>query len=448
MTRAKKLLILVGASILVLAVVAFFAVGPIARRLALEEARKHGVELACDDLGVRFGSVTLSGCRFNLVGFPRIGGSMAELEVTLRWLSPAGIKLSRLSVEAEGSAATLALGIVEWSKKYPHTYRLPAEASEARLVWRQSASKAAWLDVSGGRVEHTGTATSFRASQTLVGECPTPKAGPGCADVGEVGASWSGDDAVVMLGFGERDIAKSPVRIEVKHALPRPTAEIALSPIALERLAGPFGVSLPVKGVTASANVHLELPEKHQKGPITGTLDAALDGYVPPHPRELDGFVFGRVTKLESKLSVDESREKVDLSETKVTAGAFELRGSGSLLREEQHGLIQLTLRGNLPCGALAGAAADSHLGKTLGGFAGAVAQQLLRGSVGVTVKIDARSDDLPNAKVVRSIGVGCGLKPLRIGNIDVDLSKIPLPPLPSSLPPLPPLPSGLPPFP
>jgi hypothetical protein len=104
-----------------------------------------------------------------------------------------------------------------------------------------------------------------------------------------------------------------------------------------------------------------------------------------------------------------------------------------------------------LPCDALAGAAAETQLGqllgKTLGKLAGRAAKDLVGGSVAVRVKIEADSRDLPNAKVTRTIGVGCGLKPLKL---DIDLSK--LPPLPSGLPPfpsgLPPLPSGLPPLP
>jgi hypothetical protein len=185
------------------------------------------------------------------------------------------------------------------------------------------------------------------------------------------------------------------------------------------------------------------MPKGRDAGVVTGDLSATLDGYIPPHPRELDGFVFGKVTTFDTKLSVSEQRERVDLSESKVVAGAFQLKGSGSVVREKDHGRILLTLGGNLPCDALAGATADSYLGKAFGGLAGQVAKRLVGGSVGVTVKVDASTDDLPAAKVTREIGIGCGLKPLSIGGLD--LSKLRIPPMPSSLPPLP---SGLPPLP
>jgi len=446
MSRPKALkvaLIALAALVVLGAIVALIAAKPLARRLAVERAREHGVELECSDLTLGLGHVTLGGCKFHLVGLPSISGTLAQLEVTLSGLSPAGIRVKDVDVQAVGSAPTLALGVVEWTKRYPHTYRLPAEATGARLLWRQSAAKPAWLELRDGKVQRSGTATTFAAEHALVGDCgKTGKERP-CADLGKVGAAWSADDAVVMLGFGEQDVARSPIRIEVRHALPRPTADITLAPVKLERLADPFGVALPIKGVTASATIRLEMPQGHTAGVVTGTLSARLEGYVPPHPRELDGFVFGNVTTVDSQLRVTEERERLDLTETKVTAGAFKLAGSGHLTREDDHGRIALELRGSLPCDALADAAAGSYLGKALGGIAGSLAKRFIGGSVGVTVKIDATTADLPNAKIQRIIGVGCGLKPLKLG--DIDLSKIQLPPLPSGLPPLP---SGLPPLP
>ncbi len=62
---------------------------------------------------------------------------------------------------------------------------------------------------------------------------------------------------------------------------------------------------------------------------------------------------------------------------------------------------------------------------------------------------MSARSDDLKNAKVTRNIGVGCGIKPIKIGDFDIgQILDGKLPPLPSSLPGLPPLGSALPPLP
>jgi hypothetical protein len=62
-----------------------------------------------------------------------------------------------------------------------------------------------------------------------------------------------------------------------------------------------------------------------------------------------------------------------------------------------------------------------------------------VQGSVQVTVLIDADSRDLPNARIRRRIGIGCGLKPLKLPTLE-DLQKFPsqLPSMPTTLPPLP----------
>jgi hypothetical protein len=85
-------------------------------------------------------------------------------------------------------------------------------------------------------------------------------------------------------------------------------------------------------------------------------------------------------------------------------------------------------------------------------------------GSVGVRLQVDASTSNLPGGKVERSIGIGCGLKPLTLEDLRAlgdelfrgELSKLPeelgkllppgAPPIPSSLPSsLPPIPSGFP---
>ncbi|MBK7584156.1 MAG: hypothetical protein IPI67_28645 [Myxococcales bacterium] len=426
-----------------LAVFALFFARPMALRMAVERAAEHGVVLEPKQASLHFGSVTLTGSKFSLAGLPAIHGNIRELDVSLRWTQPVGLKLTGVDVEASGSAATLALGVSEWAKRYPQTLRMPTEAREASLVWRKATDAEPWLTLSGGTATRSGAMTQVSTEKSVLGVCPELDEGAtSCPDLGKLGAAWTSDEAQVVIGFGVEDPNRAPVRFEIKHALAEPTADITLSPVALERLAGPFGVKLPVKNVTASGTVHLVMPKGLDGGAVTGTLDASLKGYIPPHPRELDGFVFGDTTTLSAKLRVDEARERADLSDVKVTAGAFKLAGTGSVARQDDHGALELELKGSLPCSALAGAAADSYLGRALGGLAGDLARQLIKGSVAIKVGISARSDDLEHAKVTKAVGVGCGLKPLKIGDLDIGEILGKLPPLPSSLPPLP---SGLP---
>jgi hypothetical protein len=194
--------------------------------------------------------------------------------------------------------------------------------------------------------------------------------------------------------------------------------------------------------------------------PAGGHARLELKGYVPPHPVELDGFVFGDVTVLETDLRFGSGLDEASLENTSVTAGKFVLEGSGNVAREADGARVTLDLRGTLPCDALASASAESRLGRLLGRAAGKkagiAALRLVGGSVAVRVQVDAKTAKLPDARVERSIGVGCGLKPLTLEDLRAlgdelfrgDLSKLPedleklLPkgplPVPSRLPPLP----------
>jgi hypothetical protein len=204
-------------------------------------------------------------------------------------------------------------------------------------------------------------------------------------------------------------------------------------------------------------------------GEVKGKLSATLKGFVPPHPPELDGFVFGDVTTFDTDLTIDGARNRVTLTSSTVKAGKFELKGGGSVVREGQSASVDLELKGALPCDALAGAAAESRLGQLLGRVSGKqgkrTALAIVRGDVSVDVGIKASTKDLLNAKLTQKIGVGCGLRPLSLAELIAltpnakdlqgignevgkkleDIGKdLGLPPVPSglALPPLPPLPT------
>jgi hypothetical protein len=206
-------------------------------------------------------------------------------------------------------------------------------------------------------------------------------------------------------------------------------------------MAGPFAMPLPVKDVVGSGKVTFDFASRDSMMPTGGHARLDLEGYVPPHPVELDGFVFGN-----------------------VTTGKFVLKGGGNLTRQGDATRIRLDMNGALPCDALASAAAESRLarllGRAAGRKAGIAALRVVGGSVTVRVQVDASTKNLPDAKLERSIGIGCGLKPLTLEDLRElgeqlfagDLSKLPedlgklIPPGPLPIPSrLPPLPSGFP---
>ncbi|HMR07100.1 MAG TPA: hypothetical protein PKA88_15055, partial [Polyangiaceae bacterium] len=289
-SRKKKLFLIFGAFFVGVVVsvgiaAALLLPGYLKDRI-VAEAQKRGIQLEPGAVSFGFGWAKVSDARFRLLGVQGLVGTAKQLEVGLDFLEPKSVLATDVSIDTAGSAPLLALEIAEWAKKYPRTLKLPAQAKEIAFTWRERVDQKPWIEIAGGEVAPQGGGAVFRAEAATFAGAP----------LGKIGASWSSDDAVVGLGFGEEDINRAPVRISVQHALPQPKAKIELMPVKAERLAGPLGVKLPIENVTASGSVELQLPAGVALGPVTGTLSVKLKGYVPPHPRELDGIVFGDTT--------------------------------------------------------------------------------------------------------------------------------------------------------
>jgi ADP-dependent NAD(P)H-hydrate dehydratase / NAD(P)H-hydrate epimerase len=445
--KILRILLLLSALGLIGAVVAALLLAkPFMLRTAHAQAREHGFELEVGQLDWGIGWVELRSTRFSLIGVSGIHGSADRIQIELSLLKPKRIRAEKVDVQVQGSIAIVAVEFSEWTKSYPSAYRLPAEAVGVAVSWRSSQAGAPWLAIRDGVIRPAKDGGLFQASDAKLAGF----------SLGRIGAGWTAEQSTIALGFGETEVERAPIRASIHHASDPPSGEIMLLQTELSKLADPFGVQIPLENVSASGEAKLVFQRGRADGVVDGSFKSRLHGYVPPHPRELDGFVFGDVTSFDSKFEISEDRTRATLTESTVTAGAFKLVGGGAILRHSDHATINLDLRGSLPCDSLASAAAESQLGQMLGSalgkLAGRAAKDLVGGSVAVRVKIDADSRDLPNAKVTRTIGIGCGLKPLKL---DLDLGKLPplprgLPPLPSGLPPIPSgwpqLPSGLPP--
>jgi hypothetical protein len=164
--------------------------------------------------------------------------------------------------------------------------------------------------------------------------------------------------------------------------------------------------------------------------PLRGHFVLDLMGFTPPHPPELDGFPFGSYTRAEAWFDVDRALSAVNLARIAVTSGAFELVGNGLLrLLLPEHASAQVRLKGQIPCTALSGAVAESKLGRTYGNWVRSHASQLVQGSVDVTVELQADTRSIEQSRFVKRIGVGCGLRPLSVGQA----LSLGLPPLPDA---------------
>lgn len=381
-----------------------FVIGRLVRERIVQEARLRGVEMTFSDVTFFWWSVSLEDVRFRLIGVPGIDGVAKSIDVTLADWEPRRISATEVRLDVVGGAADLALAVGEWTKIHPKAYEVPLTATHVALSYRGASNEAPWLTLEDGAfTQVVAGETRFAASHASVSG----------VDVGAVAASWTATAATVSMAFGATDAAHVPLTFVVNHAATPPTAVAMLAPTPLEKLSGPLGIPLVAPGAMASGTVALTFVSGLPSGPIEGNVQAKLDGWVPPHPVELDGFLFGRTTVFTSHLAISPDRQVVRLSQSRVRAGAFDLAGGGSIERHEGFATIGMAFSGYLPCAAVAESAAAAHVGTLLSRIVGQAARRMVDGSVAVKVSVTADSRNLSAAKVDRSIGVGCGLVPL-----------------------------------
>ncbi|MEQ9321535.1 MAG: hypothetical protein RIF41_20385 [Polyangiaceae bacterium] len=419
----RVLLAVLGGLLVVGAIALAVGFGPLVRWLTLREAARLGVELELGEIEVSWESVTVLDFAFTLHGVGGVRGHVDRLTVAVDGLEPRSVDARGVELDHEGNATDLGLSLAGFAKDHPEIFALPAEADDVDVTWRPNPDDDPWLVLSDATI----------TPRKRGGELVAKKVHVVGMSVGKVGASWEGDDAEVVVGLGESDLDDAPVRMQVKHALVRPEATFTLRPTKLERLAGPLAMALPVKGVTASGVTRLTFDGRGPSAPIVGTLEAKLEGYRPPVPPEVKGIVFGDDTVVRSKVTVSRGRDEVTFDELEVLHGAFRLTGEGSAVRDEDHAVLAMSLKGTLACNQLADAAANIHVGGEVGSWLGKLAGRVVTGNVGVVVTVRADTRELEKATLKQQIGVGCGLRPDRI------LPGMPeLPELPKELPELP----------
>jgi hypothetical protein len=386
------------------AVAAILLVGPLMRGTVIDRARAMGVEMTFDGLHFWWFNASLEGVRFKLVGVPGIDGQARTIDVSLANMEPRAIEATEMHIDVVGSAADLALAVGEWTKNHPGAYKVPVSAHSLDVSWRPSAAEKPWLTTAEGAMTASPTGATFSAKHATVSGLT----------VSNVGASWAGEAATISMGFGATDPTTAPIRATVENLITAPLVTVTLAPTELSKLAGPMGIPLPAPGVVASGEAKLVFTRGLAQGPVTGQVDARLVGWVPPHPVELDGFLFGNTTTFGSKIAISADRNTVQLTQSRVRASAFELTGGGRIDRHEAYATVSMSMSGNLPCAAVAQSAAAAHMGSFLAEILGKAAKRIVDGSLSVRVKISADSRHLDEARVEPTVGVGCGLAPVK----------------------------------
>jgi hypothetical protein len=312
-----------------------------------------------------------------------------------RGLSVASVDADGVAATVEGAATDRVLEVAAWSSDHPDTYRLSGSANNVRLEWRARADTPAWLTMTGGTFTTDGSNARFVATSTSAFGVP----------VGTVGASFSVDTSGLTIEAGKKQGGEAAVTASLKPAARPPTLALTLRPVELSALGTALGLSLPARGPVASGRADLTLGRA--PAGMSGTASLDLDGWVPPHPKYLDGVVFGKKTAVRTHVHVSEDKAAIKLDDLDVKAGRLDMKGSGSIAEEGNHATVRLDVSGPIPCTDLARSVASQELGGIFGDLAGRV----VTGSATVTISVEADTRDLGAAKVKPKVGSGCELK-------------------------------------
>ncbi|MEP7122252.1 MAG: hypothetical protein ABJE95_15130 [Byssovorax sp.] len=382
---------------------AYFGYEPLLRHLVARETQRLGFVVSYDSIQIHgfFLGAVLRGAHVDLEGVPGLHADVDEVVVDLDGSRAQRIVTAGAHVTVERSAADLLLDLGAWINGHPDLYRIPGEATAVAITWSDAPASPAWLGLQGGTLTTNGTDAAFHTPSVTVAGQP----------LGAAGAAWAAAAATITIGLGNEAIADAPIHLELHPSEQPATALLTLRPTKLESLGAPLGLALPAPGAVAEGSVTISLGTHAGRGAVDGTASFTLTGWVPPHPRELGGIVFGDRTTFATRLAVTEDHRKITLSEAVVTAGALKLKGGGTIERREAYALTTLDFRGSLACSDVARSAVASSWGDLAGILAGDVARIALDGSVGIKVHVEADTRDLKAAKLTHEVGVGCGLR-------------------------------------
>ncbi|WP_437805057.1 hypothetical protein [Sorangium sp. So ce1078] len=422
--RRRRALIaaLVVVAVVAAAVAALLVLGPPAlRRHIVAEARARGVALDPGAIDVRLGAVRLRGARFSLLGVRGLSGTVARATIALRGLSPTGITADGVELTLVGVDALE--GLPAWVAQHgPRASALPLTTGRVRLGLRDrdggpevlALADASLLRRAAGSVQGAA-APPPGAPRPEVGVLKQARVLVAGKEVARTDIAWSIGAASISLGFGGEDVPSAPLRAELRPR-PSPSASIELAPTPLSAVGALLGVDVGASTMVVSGTLELRLAAGADRtalseAPLEGPIALTVKGFTLPHPRELDGLLFGDTTTVKADAHLSGDRRRVALSGVEVAAGALKLKGTGTIQRDGADASIGMDLSGSIPCSLLAGSAAMAHLTGPVGLLARDLVSRTLAGSVAVQVRVDARASRLMAARVTPSAILRCKLR-------------------------------------
>ncbi len=377
-------------------------------------AHERGVELdRCDGFdftrdGFAITHVSLRGCEFtsNLPMAP--SGSFEQLDADLANEVPVRVSLLGADVKLTGELKLLEL-YAELGKSEETAF----VTQRNRISWFTSPDAPAAFQINNLA---RAAATDPWSGELMVGQ-----------DL--KGQFAFGKELSVTLEHNANP--KNVMRLRADPARFFGTLNVELEGLPMTVLSGVVFHKVPPELLTVQLSGHaqFDLPFALNPKQPKGHFKFSFEGLNFPVPREVAGLVYDTSPEIEGDVAINRTFTKMKVDKLSFVTGSLRMKGNANVERTGVDTRWRATLRGPLPCDAIAAAAAKIHLqglplGHELAQAAARISKQSIKGSVEILVALDAESKDLTAAKIAKTIGVGCGLKPLPLAGIALDLIK------------------------
>jgi hypothetical protein len=372
-----------------------------------DAAAQWGVELSDCALsyernGLTVTKVTLEHCAVNVPAPTSASGTIGHLEVWLEEEKPKRVLISAADIAVTGTP-----DLEQWKGHLEGSETIAVTGQRNRLAWVTDPGRPPALAISDlQRLSETEDWTG-----TLV-----------LAEIMD-GTVRFGDKAHVELRL--RSMPANTLVADVDPANSVGHVQLELSDVPFMLFSGIVFANVPseLATTTATGSLKLDIPYGLNPGQPKGSFDFTLAGLNFPVPRELAGLVYDTSPHLWGTLNSNRTYKKFDAPKVNFETGALRMKGKGSVERDGIQTHWQATMQGPLPCDAIVASAARVHLqgvplGKELSEAATKISRKALKGSVNIMVALDAESTDLAAAKLVKSVGIGCGLQPLPVPDL------------------------------
>jgi hypothetical protein len=376
------------------------------------QAARRGVALEGCQLALGFSEVGLDGCSFAARPDGRIfspalagvavSGSLEHAGVQLEGLEPARLVVqgARATLRGEPNLRELLGARTSLSPS-----DLPVDIQRSELAWH--------LEPEGPAVLQLSELGFDADAKRLLSRFEVVRRGHGQLSLGPEG---------LELTLGDPGHPEVRLILRVLPKVERAELSLDLRRLPLRILEGPWlQITDALRPIELEGRVFASVPLGLSMDVPSGDLHLTLHGLQFPIPRELDGLIYSSPPKLSGKFTTSRTGTRIDIADLSFLAGELAMRGGADLELEGKGLAIQARANGPLACRAIAESAATAHADSALARLAGSFAQRALSGSVEVLAVIEGNSSDLEHARVLTSIGVGCGLEPLPL---DLGISK------------------------